>query len=129
MCAAWGGLPRVFAEWVDGGSLHDAIAIESLRLYEGTGEEVLARILDVAIQFAWGLDYAHSRGLIHRDVKPRNAMLTADWAVKGHRFRVSQSVRRRGGWCGVGAGGHGDRTICWFSDSRVLLARAGHRRL
>jgi len=56
------GLPRVFAEWVDGGSLHDAIQLR--RLYYGRAEEVLARILDVAIQFAWGLDYAHSQGLI-----------------------------------------------------------------
>src|SRR6202011_289471 len=52
------GLPRVFAEWIDGGSLHDAISAG--RLYEGTAGAVLARILDVAIQFAWGLDYAHS---------------------------------------------------------------------
>src|ERR1700761_3501505 len=56
------GLPRVFAEWVDGGSLRDAIdppkdAIGPGRLYEGSSQEVLARILDVAIQFAWGLDY------------------------------------------------------------------------
>src|SRR5262245_42247559 len=58
-----GGLPRVFAEWVDGGSLCDAI--RSGRLYQGTHEQVLARILDIAIQFAWGLDFAHSRRLIH----------------------------------------------------------------
>src|ERR1700736_242926 len=44
-----GGLPRVFAEWVDGGSLSEAIGseeIESGRLYQGTSEEVLARTLD-----------------------------------------------------------------------------------
>jgi len=75
-----GGLPRVFAEWVDGGSLADAI--ESRRLYEGGSRQVLPRILDVAIQFAWGLDYAHSRGLVHQDVKPLNVMLTADWTAK-----------------------------------------------
>src|ERR1700722_4693869 len=44
-----GGLPRVFAEWADGGSLADTI--ESGRLYEGGSAHVLARILDVAIQF------------------------------------------------------------------------------
>ncbi len=65
------GLPRVFAEWGEGGSL--AEVIESARLYEGSHQEALARILDVAIQFAWGLDYAHSRGLVHQDVKPAKA--------------------------------------------------------
>src|SRR5271155_3156479 len=83
------GLPRVFAEWVDSGSLHDAI--QSRRLYEGTPEEVLARILDVAIQFAWGLDYAHSQGLIHQDVKPLNVMLTADWTVKVTDFGLAKA--------------------------------------
>src|ERR1700758_4456938 len=65
-----GGLPRVFAEWIGAGRLHDAISTG--RLYEGSSEDVLARILDVAIQFAWALDYAHSRGLVHQDVKPLN---------------------------------------------------------
>lgn len=73
-------IPRVFAEWVDGGSLHDAI--RSRRLYAGTPDEVLARILDIAIQFAWGLAHAHASGLIHQDVKPANLMLTRDWTAK-----------------------------------------------
>ena len=84
-----GGLPRVFAEWVDAGTLHDAI--ESRRLYEGTAEEVLPRIVDVAIQFAWGLDYAHSRGLVHQDVKPQNVMLTADRMVKVTDFGLAKA--------------------------------------
>ena len=57
-----GGVPRIFAEYVDGGSLQEAIECGSL--YEGQdSKEVLGRILDIAIQFAWGLHYAHERGL------------------------------------------------------------------
>ncbi|MGW1373031.1 protein kinase domain-containing protein [Streptomyces sp. NPDC002446] len=67
------GVPRVFAEYVPGGSLHDWI--HDRRLYNGDHHGVLARMLDVAIQFAWGLDHAHSRGLVHQDVKPANVLM------------------------------------------------------
>ncbi len=72
--------PTVFAEYVAGGSLHDWI--ESRRLYGGGANVSLRRILDIAIQFAWGLHYAHEQGLIHQDVKPGNVMITAEGVVK-----------------------------------------------
>ncbi len=68
------GLPRVFIEYVDGGSLHEAIRERRLETTEA--------MLDVAIQCAWGLHYAHERGLVHRDVKPANLLLTAEGTVK-----------------------------------------------
>ncbi|MGW5782165.1 protein kinase domain-containing protein [Streptomyces sp. NPDC003863] len=67
------GVPRVFAEYVPGGSLHDWI--RGRRLYNGDHRGVLARMLDLAIQFAWGLEHAHSRGLVHQDVKPANVLI------------------------------------------------------
>ena len=42
----------IFAEYVEGGSLKDWI--DSRKLYEGGAEKTLERILDTAIQFAWG---------------------------------------------------------------------------
>ena len=36
----------------------------------------LERILDIAIQFAWGLHYAHEKGLIHQDAKSANVIMT-----------------------------------------------------
>ncbi len=75
-----GGVPRVFTELVEGGSLRDWIA--SGRLYEGLPTDALTRVLDVAIQTAWGLGYAHEVGLVHQDVKPANVLLTADRVVK-----------------------------------------------
>jgi len=75
-----GDIPRVFAEYVEGGSLKDWI--DSKKLYESSSEEALQRILDVAIQFAWGLQYAHEQGLIHQDVKPANVLMTSEGTPK-----------------------------------------------
>ncbi len=72
-------VPRVFAEYVAGGSLHDWIS--DRRLYDGDHASVLARILDIAIQTAWGLEHAHGDGLVHRDVKPANILLDPDGDV------------------------------------------------
>jgi tetratricopeptide (TPR) repeat protein len=60
----------IFADYVDGGSLADWIAKRRLTSLE--------QILDVAIQFAWGLHAIHERGLIHQDVKPGNVLMTTD---------------------------------------------------
>ena len=48
----------------------------------GDEKEVLERILDISIQFARGLHYAHEQGLIHQDVKPDNLLLTGDGKAK-----------------------------------------------
>jgi len=77
------GTPRLFAEFVDGGSLHDWIQRRRLR--------ALDRILDVAVQFAWGLHYAHEQGLVHRDVKPANVMVAGDGAVKVTDFGLARA--------------------------------------
>ncbi len=84
-----GGIPRVFAEYVAGGSLSDWI--RSRKLYEGGPKESLERILDIAIQFAWGLHYAHEEGLVHQDVKPANVMMTADGIAKVTDFGLAQA--------------------------------------
>lgn len=75
-----GGIPRLFAEWVDGGSLADWL--RDGRLYEGGPQAVMERMVDVAIQCAWGLEHAHAEGLTHHDAKPANVMLSRDGTVK-----------------------------------------------
>ncbi|MGW0119661.1 protein kinase domain-containing protein [Streptomyces sp. NPDC003327] len=74
------GMPRVFAEWVDGGSL--ARAVHDGSLYRGGPRAALGRVLDVARQTAWGLAHAHDSGLVHQDVKPANVMLEPDGTAK-----------------------------------------------
>ncbi|MFD8820912.1 protein kinase [Streptomyces sp. NPDC059605] len=69
------GVPRVFAEYVRDGSLRDWITRGTL--YEGNRDQVLVRILDLAVQAAHGLEHAHAQGLVHQDVKPANILVDA----------------------------------------------------
>jgi len=84
-----GGIPRIFAEFVQDGSLRDWIVDQ--RLYEGGPKTALLRILDIAIQFAWGLEYAHRQGLLHLDVKPANVMMSGS-IPKVTDFGLSQAT-------------------------------------
>ena len=53
--------------YIDGPSLGDKIKERPLPLDEA---------LEIAIQIANGLREAHEKGIVHRDVKPQNVMLT-----------------------------------------------------
>jgi len=87
-----GGVPRVFSEYADAGTL--AEWINSRKIYEGDAKSVLERILDVAIQFAWGLHHAHESGVIHQDVKPLNALMWNDGTLKVSDFGIAGSRQK-----------------------------------
>jgi len=84
-----GGVPRVFVEYVESGSLEDWIELG--KLYVGGKEIALERMLDIGIQFAWGLHYAHETGLVHRDVKPQNVMMMPDGLAKVTDFGLAKA--------------------------------------
>jgi WD40 repeat protein/serine/threonine protein kinase len=97
-----GGIPRVFTEYVEGGSLREWI--DSRKLYEGGPREALKRILDIAIQMAWGLHYAHEKGVIHQDVKPANVLLLLDGTAKITDFGLAKARAAVGDRVVEGAG-------------------------
>ena len=65
------GVPYLVLEYVEGPSLAD--------LMDAGLDD--SRIPDFLDQIAAGLDYAHARGVIHRDIKPGNVLTTPDGRV------------------------------------------------
>jgi len=69
-----GGYHYFVMEYVEGKTLHDDLAAGKVFKED--------EALDIVIQVAHALQHAHSCGLIHRDVKPKNIMINTAGIVK-----------------------------------------------
>jgi WD40 repeat protein len=69
-----GGLHFLVMEYVEGQNLADYLAEK--------GPLPVAEACDIARQAALGLQHAHERGMVHRDIKPHNLMRTGSGRVK-----------------------------------------------
>ncbi|MGH3664969.1 MAG: protein kinase domain-containing protein, partial [Egibacteraceae bacterium] len=70
-------------EFVEGATLKDVIA-ERSTLASGQAASIGEKV-------ARALDYAHERGLVHRDVKPANILIGDDGAVKVADFGIAKA--------------------------------------
>jgi tetratricopeptide (TPR) repeat protein len=80
------GNPYLVMEYLDGEPISKLIS--ERRAF------TLVDKLDVVIQICDGLQYAHDRNIIHRDVKPANVILLADGTVKIVDFGVARIAGR-----------------------------------
>ncbi|MBD5656250.1 MAG: Stk1 family PASTA domain-containing Ser/Thr kinase [Candidatus Eremiobacteraeota bacterium] len=74
----------IVMELVDGATLAEMIE-HDVRLPEAVA-------IDFAAQICNGLAYAHRQGLLHRDVKPANILVTKDDVVKLSDFGIARAV-------------------------------------
>lgn len=80
------GRPYIVMQFVEGETLFD-------RMRQGRMSP--SECLDVAISVAAALDEAHSHGVIHRDIKPMNIMLTTRGQVKVLDFGLAKFTAAR----------------------------------
>ncbi len=110
--AASGQPPYLVMELVTGTSLEAALA---------DGPLDAARTMDVVAQTAAGLRAAHAAGMIHRDVKPGNLLLSAGGTVKITDFGIAHTV----GSATVTATGELLGTPAYVAPERVMGEQAG----
>lgn len=77
----------IFSEYVDGGSLHEWIQRGRI--------DSIDKMLDIAIQIAWGLQSAHQNNIVHQDIKPANVMMTQEGIAKLTDFGLANAVYHR----------------------------------
>lgn len=79
-----GPLPYIVMEYVDGVTLRDIVHTE--------GPMPPKRAIEVIADACQALNFSHQNGIIHRDVKPANIMISSTNAVKVMDFGIARAI-------------------------------------
>ncbi|RSM82447.1 Stk1 family PASTA domain-containing Ser/Thr kinase [Amycolatopsis sp. WAC 01375] len=80
----FGPLPYIVMEFVEGRTLRDIVKTE--------GPMSQKRAMEVMADVCAALDFSHRHGIVHRDVKPANVMITKNGAVKVMDFGIARAM-------------------------------------
>jgi tRNA A-37 threonylcarbamoyl transferase component Bud32 len=78
------GRQYIVFEFIDGENLKELVVRK--------GRLGLRDALEIALEVARGLAFAHDHGLVHRDVKPQNVLLNGDGRAKVTDFGIARSL-------------------------------------
>jgi eukaryotic-like serine/threonine-protein kinase len=78
------GIPYIVMEYVEGETVSD--------LFRRRGRVGPAEAVALALQACSGLETAHDAGLVHRDIKPQNLLITPDGTLKIADFGIARSL-------------------------------------
>ena len=81
---ASGPLPYIVMEYVDGVTLRDIVHTD--------GPMPSQRAIEVIADACQALNFSHQHGIIHRDVKPANIMISKNNAVKVMDFGIARAI-------------------------------------
>jgi eukaryotic-like serine/threonine-protein kinase len=79
-----GATPYIVMEYVEGETLRDVLRREGYLTPE--------RAMSLAADICGALDFSHRNGIVHRDVKPGNVMITPQGSVKVMDFGIARAV-------------------------------------
>ncbi|HHW61050.1 MAG TPA: serine/threonine protein kinase, partial [Syntrophomonadaceae bacterium] len=80
------GYYYIVMEYVDGKTLHDIIKEEAPLPVD--------KAVDIAIMICDGIHHAHEKGVIHRDIKPHNILVTEHGMVKVADFGIARAMSK-----------------------------------
>jgi eukaryotic-like serine/threonine-protein kinase len=78
------GRQYIVFEYIDGENLKELVVRK--------GRLDVREALEIALEVARGLAFAHENGIIHRDVKPQNVLLNGDGKAKVTDFGIARSL-------------------------------------